>query len=115
MFHNGVEFLPSYLPAIYVSWMKEPRIKQGTALVAACEGVGYALGQVWAIRLDSRGRKPTLLRCHDVSITLSLPALITWVGLRLVDWMVFEKRHRSEEFLFDIRERFESASAFGSY
>ena len=47
--------------------------------------------------------------------TLSLTALITWVGLRLVDWMVLEKRHRSEEFLFDIRERFESASAFGSY
>ena len=55
-------------------------------------------------------------------ITLSLTALITWVGLRPVDWMVLEKRRRTvewwemtEEFLYDIKERFEFASAFGSY
>ena len=31
------------------------------------------------------------------SIILSLIALITWVGLRLADWMVLEKRRRIVE------------------
>lgn len=53
MLHKGIEFLPSYLPVIYVSWTKEPKIKQSFVLVTACKGVG----QVRAIRLGSRGRK----------------------------------------------------------
>ena len=56
------------------------------------------------------------------SITLCLAALITWVRLKLVDWMVSEERRRpatwwdmTAELLYDIRQRFEFASAFGSY
>lgn len=67
-------------------------------------------------------RNPYLSVATMFSITLCLAALITWVGLKLVYWMVSEERRgtagcwdMTSEFLHDMRQRFEFASAFGSY
>lgn len=124
MFHNGIEFLPSYLPAIYVSYTKEPKIRQDL--------YWSLLARAWVVRLAKCGLFVVVLVagtqfycvpswCSSYlsaaamfPITLSVAALITWVGFRLVDWMVLEERGRTVEwwemiveFLYDIRERFE--------
>jgi hypothetical protein len=57
-----------------------------------------------------RGVAPTFSVATMFPITLSLTALITWIVLRLVDWMVLDKYRRTvkrwkmtEELLHDIR------------
>ena len=44
MLHKGIEFLPSYLPVIYVSWTKEPKIKQGFVFGHCLQGRGSGAG-----------------------------------------------------------------------